>query len=77
MMIIGVEVEFDDCGCAYLDDDNRRCGRSLQPGSSYCPAHHAVCYVAEGSPGYKAALRTIGACAKAGAKFVTGTTPPR
>jgi hypothetical protein len=69
--------ELDDVGCRYLDDYGKRCGSLQKPGSAYCPKHDAVCYVAEGSPGYKAALRTIGACAKAGAKFVTGTTPPR
>jgi len=33
-------------GCRYLVDDRwHQCGAKEQPGSSYCPEHHALCYL--------------------------------
>ena len=43
----------EDTGCAYPLGDGARpapCGAPRRPGSSYCPAHHALCRLPRGSP---------------------------
>jgi hypothetical protein len=35
----------DDSGCRYVLDGNQACGAAEKPGSSYCPKHHARCYL--------------------------------
>jgi hypothetical protein len=42
----------DNVGCAYVLDEPdglRSCGAPRRPASSYCPCHHAVCYIVSGS----------------------------
>jgi hypothetical protein len=42
----------DYVGCAYVLDKSdglRSCGAPRRPASSYCPFHHAVCYIVSGS----------------------------
>ena len=42
----------DNVGCAFvLDEPNgrRSCGDPRRLASSYCPFHHAICYIASGS----------------------------
>jgi hypothetical protein len=42
----------DNVGCAYvLDEPNgpRSCGAPRRLASSYCPCHHAICYIVSGS----------------------------
>ncbi len=42
----------DNAGCAYVLDEPdgpRSCGAPRQQTSSYCPCHHAVCYIVSGS----------------------------
>jgi len=43
----------EDFGCAYpLGEEGREavaCGQPRRPGSSFCPAHHALCHVPPGS----------------------------
>jgi hypothetical protein len=42
----------DNAGCAYVLDKSdglRSCGAPRRPVSSYCPFHHAVCYIVSGS----------------------------
>jgi hypothetical protein len=52
-------------GCAYILDAGGACGAALRPGSSYCPAHHALCHVAEGSAGERRKLKESEALALA------------
>jgi len=42
----------DNVGCAYVLDKSdglRSCGAPRRLASSYCPFHHAICYIASGS----------------------------
>ena len=42
----------DNVGCAYVLDEPdglRSCGAPRRQASSYCPCHHAVCYIVSGS----------------------------
>ena len=56
-------------GCAYLftsDQDMgpaERCDARCRPGSSYCPHHHALCYLPRGSRAEGARLREVKALA--------------
>lgn len=58
-------------GCAFIIDGttgggtNGACGARRRPDSAYCPAHHAMCHIAGGSPGERRALREIEALAAA------------
>jgi len=47
---VNIEAEID-FGCAYPLEDApiRYCGCRRRPGSSYCEAHHALCYLPRGS----------------------------
>lgn len=56
----------DRSGCCYIiEDDNPRqsCGAGLRPRSSYCPTHHALCYIAEGTTAEAKRLREVEALA--------------
>jgi hypothetical protein len=62
----------DDGGCAFVLDGVGRCSGLVnfcneprQPGSAYCPRHHASCYLANGSDAERRQLREIEALAKA------------
>ena len=53
-------------GCTYLVGEPlgaggrvRRCARPRQPGSVYCPRHHASCHLASGSPAERLRLRAL------------------
>lgn len=55
-------------GCAFLVEasgGSRACGVPRRPGSPYCPEHHALCHVANGSPGEQRRLGEAEALAKA------------
>jgi hypothetical protein len=53
-------------GCAYIvDDHGGRCGAPCRAGSSYCPAHHALCHLAGGSRAARHRLREEAALAEA------------
>lgn len=52
-------------GCAYILDAGGACGAARRPGSSYCPAHHALCHVPQGSAGESRKLRESEALASA------------
>ena len=72
---VGWEDDQEEPGCAYLLDecDGRRiCGAprkavspSRKAASPYCPEHHALCHVANGSEAEADHLRTVEAIAKA------------
>jgi hypothetical protein len=57
-------------GCAYLltcDQDParpRHCGVARQPGSPYCPRHHALCHLPRGSRAEHVRLREVKALAE-------------
>jgi hypothetical protein len=62
----------DDGGCAFVLDGIDRfsgcvnfCNEPRQPGSAYCPGHHASCHLANGSDAERQQLREIEALAKA------------
>lgn len=38
-----------DLSCRYLDNANTRCPAPRMTRSSYCPAHHRLCYMRRGS----------------------------
>lgn len=52
-------------GCAYLltfDQASARpgyCGAARQPGSPYCPRHHALCHLPRGSRAERVRLREV------------------
>lgn len=51
-----------DRGCAYLLDitgGRRICGAPCRASSSYCPEHHALCYVACGTDAEARRLREV------------------
>lgn len=71
---VSSRLRYGDCsGCCYiLEDDNptdgdrrRSCGAELQPGSSYCAGHHALCHVAGGTAAEARRLREVEALARA------------
>lgn len=58
----------DDDGCAYiLDEANGRrvCGTPRRQASSYCPRHHAICYISSGTNAEVERLREVEALASA------------
>ncbi len=62
----------NDAGCAFVLDgaDHRRacvnfCDAPRQPGSAYCPRHHALCHLSNGSAAERQRLREIEALATA------------
>ena len=62
------EIEEDEAGCAFLLDQEcggfRACGAPRRESSStYCPTHHALCHVANGSPAEADHLRQVEALA--------------
>ena len=55
-------------GCAYLIEDvgsHRMCGAPRRPVSSYCPQHHALCHLANGSAAEANRIREVEAIASA------------
>ena len=61
-----------DGGCAFVLDGTgggpgpvNFCNAPRQPGSAYCPAHHACCHLANGSAAERRQLCEIEALAKA------------
>jgi hypothetical protein len=58
----------DNVGCAYVLDELegvRVCGAVPQRASSYCPYHHALCYIVSGSKAEVDRLREVEALATA------------
>jgi hypothetical protein len=58
----------DDVGCAYVLDEPdrpRTCGAPRRRASSYCPQHHAVCYLTSGSEAELKRLREVETLASA------------
>jgi hypothetical protein len=57
--------------CHYPLGDDRPldyCGAAVQPGSAYCPEHHALCYLPLGSGGERSAIRHINHMAQLAAR---------
>jgi hypothetical protein len=55
-------------GCAFVLDEpggRRACGAPRRPASSYCPDHHAICYVISGSHAEVKRLQEVEALASA------------
>jgi hypothetical protein len=51
---------FGGSGCRYLVDDQcHQCGAKRQRGSSYCPEHHALCYLPVMSAAERRRLKQI------------------
>jgi hypothetical protein len=72
----------DEAGCSYvLDEPNGRriCGAPRREASSYCPHHHAVCYIVSGSSAEVKRLREVEALASAvgGRRARPGAGPSR
>jgi hypothetical protein len=81
MLPVAYEVQ-DDRGCAYVLDEpghSLTCGAALRPGSSYCPRHHALCYILSGSRAEVKRLREVEALASAvgGRRARQGIGPSR
>jgi hypothetical protein len=58
----------DGAGCSYVLDEpdaRRVCGAPRREASSYCPHHHAVCYIVSGSNAEVKRLREVEALASA------------
>lgn len=75
-----------DGGCAFVLDGEAhvkagqtRCGAPCRPGSVYCDAHHALCYLLIASPAEKRKLKEIQALADAvgGRSGRPSRRPPR
>ncbi len=49
----------------YIGGDGTVCGAGRQAGSSYCPAHHALCHIAKDSSEAGRVRREVAALAKA------------
>ena len=69
-------------GCAFVlnePDGQRTCGAARQPASSYCPCHHAVCYIVSGSKAEVDRLREVEALASlvGGRRTRHGARPSR
>jgi hypothetical protein len=57
-----------DDGCAYIIEESgshRICGTPRRPVSSYCPQHHALCHLANGSAAEANRIREVEAIASA------------
>lgn len=67
-----------EAGCRYiLDERHRTCGAPRRPGSSYCPGHHAICHIANGSTAQELELRRISKLAQTvGGRIGRETGPP-
>ena len=55
-----------DGGCAYIIEEagsHRICGAPRRPVSSYCPQHHALCHLANGSTAEADRIREVEAIA--------------
>jgi hypothetical protein len=60
------EEAWDDGGCRYIGDDGAACGAGRQSaGSSYCPEHHVLCHIPNGSREAGRQRREAAALAKA------------
>ena len=62
--------EEGDCGCAFViegadDGPGGVCNAPREPGSAYCPRHHALCHLPKGSAAERRQLREIDALAAA------------
>jgi len=58
----------DEPGCSFVLDEPggpRACGARRRQASSYCPQHHAVCYVVSGSDAEVKRLQEVEALASA------------
>jgi hypothetical protein len=58
----------DSAGCSYVLDEcdgRRACGAPRREASSYCPHHHAICYVVSGSNAEVKRLQEVEALASA------------
>jgi hypothetical protein len=55
----------DEDWCRYIEDDGAACGMGQRAGSSYCPAHHALCHIPSGSSEAGRLRRETAALAKA------------
>jgi hypothetical protein len=58
----------DDPGCAYVVEvlgERRTCGAPRRLTSSYCPRHHALCYLVSGSKAEDRRLQEVEALASA------------
>src|SRR5438128_4368285 len=61
----------DDCGCAFVVDGEPGpggagfCNAPRRAGSAYCPRHHALCHLPNGSAAERRQLREIDALAEA------------
>ena len=78
----GYEDAAFDRGCAYLLDrtEGRRiCGAPCRAASSYCPEHHALCYIACGTDAEARRLREVETLASSvgGRRGRPGLAPPR
>jgi hypothetical protein len=78
----GVDGKRDDRGCPYILDEpghSRTCGAARRPASSYCPRHHALCYILSGSKAEVKRLREVEALASAvgGRRARQGIEPSR
>jgi hypothetical protein len=60
---------FAGYGCRYLLNDREQCGKARRRGSSYCPEHHAACYIPRGSEAEARHLRQIALVANYDAFF--------
>jgi hypothetical protein len=57
-----------DDGCVYIIEESgshRICGTPRRPVSSYCPQHHALCHLANGSAAEANRIREVEAIASA------------
>ena len=64
MGIAGWDEAPDDEGCRYICDDGIACGDEQRARSSYCPAHHALCHIPNGSWEAGRVRREVAALAK-------------
>ncbi|HTW52065.1 MAG TPA: hypothetical protein VME45_09245 [Stellaceae bacterium] len=55
----------EDEGCAFILDDDAKCGAWRREGSPYCGHHHALCHVSEDSRGGRRRLKEAEALASA------------
>jgi hypothetical protein len=66
-------------GCAFIEGDLRSgghwCGADVKPGSAYCPAHHARCYIRPPAPTLDARLDDRALATAVGA--LRAQPPPR
>src|SRR5580692_6577194 len=63
--IAGWDEPSEDEGCCYIGHDGTVCGDTRRVGSSYCPSHHALCHIPNGSLEAGRVKREVAALAKA------------